>query len=102
MFCVALKASVGCTCVSPLLMWCKITQLPWGVPLLPSQPEWSNRSVSAGATRLTCVLGGLRRGSHRSEIQRIPSEILILLLNTGTRLLPGIKSFPGVTKRQIH
>ncbi len=71
MFCVALKTSVGCTCVSPLLMWCKITQLPWGVPWLPSQPEWSNRS---GSARLEVDLRPrrLRRGSHVLKLERIP------------------------------
>ena len=34
----------------------------------------------------------LRRGSHVLKLERIPFEILLLL--AGTRLLPGIKSFP--------
>ena len=52
------KCKQGLHLRQPMPMWCKIVQLPWGVPWLPSQLEWSNRSGSARATRLTCVLGG--------------------------------------------
>src|ERR1700722_7723141 len=52
------KAKRGLYLGQPLPMWCRIAQLPWGVPWLPSQLEWSNRSGLAGATRLICVLGG--------------------------------------------
>jgi hypothetical protein len=31
----------------PLLMWCKLSLLPWGVPWLPSQLEWAKSLVTA-------------------------------------------------------
>jgi DNA-binding winged helix-turn-helix (wHTH) protein len=59
-----------------------------GVRWLPSPLEWSKRSGSAKATSLTCVPPRLRRGTHVLKLERIPFEILLLLLEHRDEIVP--------------
>ena len=61
-------------------MWCRIVSLFWGVPLT-SQPIGLQHSIRFGEEfELDLRPRRLRRGSHVLKLERIPLEILILLL----------------------
>jgi len=61
-------------------VWCRIVSLFWGVPLT-SQPIGLQHSIRFGEEfELDLRPRRLRRGSHVLKLERIPLEILILLL----------------------